>query len=1132
MAEEKILLQIKLDVDETISKLTQTKQAITSLKEENKKLAVEAKAASAAGNTATYNALTEQVVKNEKAIRSLSSEERNLRNQLDLNEKANKAQKGSYEQLLRQQQLASIQLKTLEGTLKKNEDGTFQLTEAYKVQADAVRKAKEAVIAFDQGIKDGRTNVGNYTDSFTEAIERTGLFGGKLGELRDAFSKVKAGGSAVKEGTDLIVKGFEAAGEAAKKVAVTVGNSISLFNTIGTTTQKAADAMTETGAATEKAFDAAGDAAKGAADDVKGVGVAGEVAGQGMATGAKVGSSAMQLLKVAVASTGIGLLVIAVGSLVAYFQKSEKAAELLERVMAGIGAVVDVLIDSAAELGEFLFEAFSNPKQALIDLANFMKDNLINRFKGLYEAAAGLLTLDFTRFGNGIIQTGTGVENLAGKIRKAGEAMSDYGKRIADAATEAARLKGVQQELEDRTRQHSVEINNNNNLISKALKLSKDATIPVKDRIAALEEAGRRERRNTELLEDDAKRQFQIDIEKIISIKNLSEVEKQRFKELVSSQVTLSALDQQELDRLQEKGIISDNELKKLAESNIKTNNIIAEQTETRLLIQKRQNKFEQDELKRGLTAQLGILDNSFKQQQLEGKQNFQVLRQIAAQERAVALTDDELSAIQKQKIESDYQLKLAEIKKQEIDFNKAIQNQIIDANLNIIADGKTREIAQEIEGLNRKLEAIIGNSQAEIVLRESLINESAIKLLSIEKKYRDQDKQDAIKDITDRATDERNSITKKYQDQEATLRIALSKEEITREQFESNKAALNQARLKDELIALQNVQTQRQALDQQFFVTQFQGLQKSLEEKKITQEQFNDQLTELQKNHKKTELQTLEQTQAPITAKEQEIVANKVDITVKGNEQILESQRRTAALEANLNQLRLDLAGTLVSGFKDFLGQDEKNRKKYGDVIKGLALGEVLINLFRELSALATAAAANPANAVTYGAAGNAQYALQAGLAIARSTLAGIKIATQKFDKGGMSSDDYITLNEAVKTYKPTITNNMQGYYSKPTMSLVAENRPEWVSPNWMLNDPVSGPMIANLEAFRKTKVLPFFDGGLTATGLTAPVINQIEIGNMLQSALSKLPAPVVIVQDINEAQGTVTKVEDRSNF
>lgn len=1135
MAEEKILLNIKLDVAETNSKLAKLKTEISSLTEENKKLAVAAKAASLAGDSAQLAALNNQIVKNETSVRGLASEQRNLRNQLDISSKANSAQAGSYEQLLRQQQLAQIQLKTMEGTLRRNADGTIVLTDAYVKQSQIVREAKEAIISFDQGIKDGRTNVGNYSSSFQDAIQKTGLFDGALGTLRGSADKVKAGLEVVKQGGQAVASGFDSGAKAIKGITVEIGNSISAFNSWATSTQKSNDAITETfttATRTEQAVEGLGKAGTTAATEVEAVGAAGMVAGQGVAAGSAIGVSGMTALKVAIASTGIGLLLIALGSLVAFFAKSEKAAELLERAMAGIGAVIDVVVDTAAKLGEFLFNAFSHPKEALLSLANFIKDNLINRFKGLYEVAAGLLTLDLGRIGNGLAEVGTGVDNLSGKIKNAGSAMSEYAKRIAEAANEAARLKGEQQELEDRTRQHSVEINNNNNLISKALKLSKDATIPIKDRIAALEDAGEREKRNSLLLEEDAKKQFQLDIQKIVNVKNLSNAEKQRFTELVSSQVTLSLLDQQELDRIQEKGIISDNELQKLAESNIKTNNIIAEQTETRLLISKRQNKFEQDELKRALTAQLGILDNSYKQQQLEGKQNFEVLRQIAAQERTVSLTDDELSAKQKEKIESDYQLKLSEIKKQEIDFNKSIQNQIIDSQLSLIADGKTREISQEIAGFNRKLEAIIGNSQAEIALRESLTSESAIKILAIEEKYRQQDRKEAIDLITKKSKEENEAVASKYSEKENQLKIALSKEQITREQFESNKIALVAAKLSDELIILKKQQQDRQVIDQQYFIAESQKLFDAFQNKKITEEQFNQQLIELQKAQKKIELQTLEETQAPITAKEKEIVQTKVDVTIKGNDQIIADQRRTAEAEYNLNQTRLDLAGTLVTGFKNILSQDEANRKKYGDVIKGIAIAEIEINLVKELSAIYEASAANPLNKVTAGGVGLAQSALLGGIAIAKAALATQAVIAQKFDKGGMTSTDYITLNEAVNKYNPSYTSTLSGYYSKPTMSLVAEKAPEWVSPNWMVEHPKSKPIIQSLERFRTSGVLAFADGGFAASSLSSPVINQIEISEQLRSAFSQLPTPVVIVQDINEAQGTVVKVEDRATI
>lgn len=73
----------------------------------------------------------------------------------------------------------------------------------------------------------------------------------------------------------------------------------------------------------------------------------------------------LKLLKVALVSTGIGALVVALGSLVAYFTKTQKGVELANKIMASLGATIDVLIDRAAKLGSALVNLFSgNFKQA------------------------------------------------------------------------------------------------------------------------------------------------------------------------------------------------------------------------------------------------------------------------------------------------------------------------------------------------------------------------------------------------------------------------------------------------------------------------------------------------------------------------------------------------------------------------------------------------------------------------------------------------------------------------------------------------------------------------------------------------------------------------------------------------
>ena len=58
-------------------------------------------------------------------------------------------------------------------------------------------------------------------------------------------------------------------------------------------------------------------------------------------------------LRVAIAATGIGLLVIALASLVSFFTKTQRGADKLSQAMKGIGAVVDVLIDRVSSFVRF-----------------------------------------------------------------------------------------------------------------------------------------------------------------------------------------------------------------------------------------------------------------------------------------------------------------------------------------------------------------------------------------------------------------------------------------------------------------------------------------------------------------------------------------------------------------------------------------------------------------------------------------------------------------------------------------------------------------------------------------------------------------------------------------------------------
>jgi len=75
-------------------------------------------------------------------------------------------------------------------------------------------------------------------------------------------------------------------------------------------------------------------------------------------------TKAMKLLKVALVSTGVGALVVALGSLVAYLTKTQRGADWLSRVMGQVGQVFKTTTDYAILLGEKIFNAFKNPVNA------------------------------------------------------------------------------------------------------------------------------------------------------------------------------------------------------------------------------------------------------------------------------------------------------------------------------------------------------------------------------------------------------------------------------------------------------------------------------------------------------------------------------------------------------------------------------------------------------------------------------------------------------------------------------------------------------------------------------------------------------------------------------------------------
>jgi len=103
----------------------------------------------------------------------------------------------------------------------------------------------------------------------------------------------------------------------------------------------------------------------------------------------------MNLFKIALLASGIGLLLTAVTSLIAAFKRSEAGQEKFQIAMAAIGAVTNQVMDAFASLGELIIDVFTKPQEVFKSFADGFKKFIsdpIGTIKGAYNDAKEAVT--------------------------------------------------------------------------------------------------------------------------------------------------------------------------------------------------------------------------------------------------------------------------------------------------------------------------------------------------------------------------------------------------------------------------------------------------------------------------------------------------------------------------------------------------------------------------------------------------------------------------------------------------------------------------------------------------------------------------------------------------------------------
>lgn len=225
-----------------------------------------------------------------------------------------------------------------------------------------------------------------------------------------------------------------------------------------------------------------------ATDTIKG----NTAATEGMSGAQKMGfittqslSGALKLLRVALIATGIGAIVIALSSLVAYLSTTQAGIDAVTSVTRPLSAVFQTLLGVMQKIGGDLFE---NPLAALTKMKDFVKKQLIGTFGSLAKVIQGIVTLNKDLINEGIDQ----YDNLAKentesfkRFAKGAGAMLDEawqkGKRIDELQKQQEELESTiasrrEQALDDLRKQENI---------------YKDQTLSMEERNEAADEATR-----------------------------------------------------------------------------------------------------------------------------------------------------------------------------------------------------------------------------------------------------------------------------------------------------------------------------------------------------------------------------------------------------------------------------------------------------------------------------------------------------------------------------------------------------------------------------------------------------------------------------------------------------------------
>lgn len=421
MADKVVLTSVDIDVNKAIKDAQELRKEVERLKNETNNL------------KKTQGETSREYIEASATLKATQGELRTQENLIKQVSIANKANTGSMQQMKAQLSIVTAEWNKLSKEERINSDRGKQLAKQKLELTNALKKEETAT-------GDARRNVGNYTQSIIEAVNELRKQESELKKNLLALNSVRNANAGNKEEEERATKAIEQnkyelvkVNQELKKYGQNLDITDAEIIDVSKDSDKLSKNIDKTGTSIKKSSSEVGKFKSSTSGASSALGSF--VPGVGQASNAA--RTFGTILKVALGP--IGLIIAAIAALTAYFKRSEEGQDSFNKVIKVFQVVLNNVLDVIGKVGEALFKAVENPKQAWQDfkdlikgIGEFFKDTFGNVIGGSIQIFVGFLQKAFANIGLAWQKLkGIFVDNSE-KINKAQAKIDEFNKKIQD----------------------------------------------------------------------------------------------------------------------------------------------------------------------------------------------------------------------------------------------------------------------------------------------------------------------------------------------------------------------------------------------------------------------------------------------------------------------------------------------------------------------------------------------------------------------------------------------------------------------------------------------------------------------------------------------------------------------------